>query len=280
MSRNLAADARDAATQRKRRRTNIGAPIYAPPENAAMKRRSPAIGAFEALPHRVASVLSREIESGDLPPGSRLPTEQQLADRYGVSRNVVREAVAQLRADGMIEARQGVGAFVLAPEQRTAIRIDREALKIATNMEHLFELRRVLEVESATLAATRRSEEHLDTIKAALDRMSGEERWEEGSIEADLAFHREIARATGNGYIHTFISFVCEQIRGSIHYARRVNPLHDLVEINVGEHVRIYEALVAGDPRAAGEAMAAHIVGAADRVGVLLPAPTTETKAR
>jgi DNA-binding FadR family transcriptional regulator len=236
-----------------------------------MKQRSPMIGVVEALPHRVASLLSREIESGDFNPGARLPTEQQLAEKFGVSRNVVREAIAQLRADGMIEARQGVGAFVLAPEQRSAIRIDREALKSAVNMEHLFELRRILETESASLAATRRNDEDLASIKAALDRMSGEERWEEGSIEADLAFHREIARATGNSYIHTFISFVCEQIRRSIYYARLTNPLHDLVEVNVGEHVRVYEALVAGDPAAAGEAMAAHIIGAAERVGVRLP---------
>ncbi|RVD35069.1 FCD domain-containing protein, partial [Mesorhizobium sp. M8A.F.Ca.ET.023.02.2.1] len=70
--------------------------------------------------------------------------------------------------------------------------------------------------------------------------------------------------------IHTFISFVCEQIRQSIHYARLTNPLHDLVEVNVGEHVRIYEALVAGDAAAAEAAMRAHIIGAANRVGVRL----------
>ncbi|MER8777566.1 FadR/GntR family transcriptional regulator [Mesorhizobium sp. M0977] len=237
-----------------------------------MKQRLAAIGTVEALPHRVAAFLSREIESGDLNPGTRLPTEQQLSEKFGVSRNVVREAIAQLRADGMIEARQGVGAFVLAPEQRASIRIDGEALKATGNMERLFELRCILEAESAALAAERRGQEHLDAIKAALDRMSGEERWEEGSIDADLLFHREIARATGNNYIHTFISFVCEQIRRSIHYARLTNPLHDLVEVNVGEHVRIYEALVAGDPTAAEAAMRAHIVGAADRVGVTLPA--------
>ncbi|MGE0239610.1 MAG: FadR/GntR family transcriptional regulator [Parvibaculaceae bacterium] len=229
------------------------------------------IGSQEALPLRIASLLIKEIEAGDLTPGSRLPTEQQMADRFGVSRNVVREAIAQLRADGVVEARQGVGAFVLAPEQRAAIRIDREALKIGDNMERLFELRRILEVESATLAAERRSREHLDAIKTALDRMSGEERWEDGSIDADLQFHREIARATGNGYIHTFISFICEQIRGSIYYARRTNPLREMVEINVGEHVRIYEMLVAGDPGGAGEAMRRHITGAAQRVGVTLP---------
>ncbi|RWH04754.1 MAG: FadR family transcriptional regulator [Mesorhizobium sp.] len=207
--------------------------------------------------------------------GARLPTEQELSEKFGVSRNVVREAIAQLRADGMIEARQGIGAFVLAPQQRAAIRIDREALKDTHNMERLFELRCILEAESAALAAARRGQEHLDSIKAALDRMGGEERWEEGSIDADLLFHREIARATGNSYIHTFISFVCEQIRQSIHYARLTNPLHDLVEINVGEHVRIYEALVAGDPAAAEAAMRTHIIGAANRVGVKLPLSKT-----
>lgn len=238
-----------------------------------MRPRSPDIGSFEALPLRVASLLAREIESGDLNPGSRLPTEQQLAERFGVSRNVVREAVAQLRADGMVEARQGIGAFVLAPEQRAAIRIDREALKDSANMEQLFELRRVLETEAAGLAAERRDAAQLAAIRAALDRMGGEERWEDGSIEADLQFHREIAKATGNAYIHTFISFVCEQIRRSIHYARLTNPLHDLIEVNVGEHVRIYEALEAGDPVAAREAMRAHITGAAERVGITFSPP-------
>lgn len=240
-------------------------------EQPTMKQRSPMIGVQMALPHRVAELLLREITDGEFGPGSRLPTEQQLAERFGVGRNVVREAIAQLRADGIVEARQGVGAFVLAPEQRTAIRIDAEGLKSAENMENLFELRRILETESATLAAERRSPEDLAAIKAALDRMSGEERWEDGSIEADLAFHREIARATGNDYIHTFISYVCEQIRKSIHYARLTNPLHDLIEVNVGEHVRIYEALEAGDPQAAGAAMARHIIGAAERVGITLP---------
>ncbi|AZO23443.1 FadR family transcriptional regulator [Mesorhizobium sp. M1E.F.Ca.ET.045.02.1.1] len=240
-----------------------------------MKQRLAAIGTVETLPHRVATFLSREIESGELNPGARLPTEQELSEKFGVSRNVVREAIAQLRADGMIEARQGIGAFVLAPEQRAAIRIDREALKDTHNMERLFELRCILESESAALAAVRRGQEHLESIKAALDRMGGEERWEEGSIDADLLFHREIARATGNSYIHTFISFVCEQIRHSIHYARLTNPLHDLVEVNVGEHVRIYEALVAGDPVAAAAAMRTHIIGAANRVGVKLPLSKT-----
>lgn len=235
-----------------------------------MSRRSADIGFTENLPQKVVALLVRDIERGVLEPGSRLPTEQQLSATLGVSRNVIREAIAQLRADGLVEARQGVGAFVLAPEQRAAIRIDRQTLKEEGNIERLFELRSILETEAARLAATRRSAEQLAAIKAHLDRMGGEEKWEDGSIDADLAFHREVARATGNSYIHSFISFVCEQIRQTIYIARSTNPLHDLVRVNVAEHVRIFEALRDRDPEAAADGMRAHIRGAAERAGVTI----------
>ncbi len=233
-----------------------------------MARRSADIGVSENLPQKVVALLVRDIEGGLLEPGCRLPTEQQLSAQLGVSRNVIREAIAQLRADGLVEARQGVGAFVLAPEQRAAIRIDRQTLQEDGNIERLFELRSILETEAARLAATRRSAEQLAAIKAHLERMGGEEKWEDGSIDADLAFHREVARATGNSYIHTFISFVCEQIRQTIYIARRSNPLHDLVRVNVAEHVQIFEALRDCDAEAAANAMRGHIRGAAERAGV------------
>jgi DNA-binding FadR family transcriptional regulator len=227
----------------------------------------------ENLPQKVVALLLRDIEGGVLEPGSRLPTEQQLSSKLGVSRNVIREAIAQLRADGLVEARQGVGAFVLAPEQRAAIRIDRHTLLEAGNIERLFELRSILETEAARLAAARRTAQQLAAIKAHLNRMGGEEKWEEGSIDADLAFHREIARATGNSYIHSFISFVCEQIRQTIYIARSTNPLHDLVRVNVAEHVRIFEALRDRDSEGAASAMRAHIHGAAERAGVKIRQP-------
>ena len=243
-----------------------------------MSRRSADIGVLENLPQRVVALLVRDIETGVLEPGGRLPTEQQLSAKLGVSRKVIREAIAQLRADGLVEARQGVGAFVLAPEQRAAIRIDRQALQEAGNIERLFELRSILETEAARLAATRCSAVQLSAIKGHLDRMGGEEKWEEGSIDADLAFHREIARATDNSYILSFISFVCEQIRQTIYIARQTNPLHDLVRVNVGEHVRIYEALRARDPAAAADAMREHIRGAAERAGVQIPQPRQSSR--
>lgn len=237
---------------------------------ALLRNRATELGSSEKLPSKVVALLYRDIDSGTLLPGSRLPTEQQLADQFGVSRNVIREAIAQLRADGLIDARQGVGAFVRGKEQRAAIRIDREDLNDLSNMERLFELRRILETEAARLAAVRRTAHDLHLIGQHLGRMMGEERWQDGSIDADLAFHREIARATGNTYIHTFVSFICNRIRHSIHYARLTNPLHDLVTVNVAEHVRIHAAIEAGDAEAAAQAMSDHIAGAAARVGVKL----------
>ncbi|MFN3259666.1 MAG: FadR/GntR family transcriptional regulator [Pikeienuella sp.] len=221
------------------------------------------------LPDRVAAMLSRRISEGAIAPGTRLPTEQKLAALFGVSRNVVREAVARLRADGLVDARQGVGSFVLAPERRLAIRIDATTLG-GEGMAQLFELRAILETEAARLAAARRTDAHLERIGAALERMRGEERWEEGSIDADLVFHREIAAATGNAFIETFVSFICERIRGSIRHARAINPIADLVDVNLGEHDKIYAALRSGAPDEAEAAMRAHLVGAAARVGVTL----------
>lgn len=231
-----------------------------------MRQISHKIGATQHLPSKVASFITREIAAGRYQPGEQLPTEHQLAETLGVSRNVIREAVSQLRADGIIHARQGVGAFVMEPERRSAIRFDRETLKTNDSLKRLFELRGILETEAAGLAAARRSAEDLKTIKQALDRMSGEERWQDGSIEADLIFHREIARATANDYIYTFVCFICEEIRQSIQIARYTNPLPELVEVNVAEHVRVYEALEAGDVEAARQTMRAHIWNAGMRI--------------
>ncbi|MEM6462623.1 MAG: FadR/GntR family transcriptional regulator [Pseudomonadota bacterium] len=234
-----------------------------------MKSISDKIGAVEHLPTKVAAYITRQIAVGTYQPGEQLPTEHKFADTLGVSRNVVREAISQLRADGIILARQGVGAFVQEPERRSAIRLDSEALKAEGSMQRLFELRSILETEAAGLAAERLSTEGLKRIGLALKRMSGEERWEDGSIEADLEFHREIARATNNDYIYTFVCFICEQIRRSIYIARDTNPLHELVEINVSEHERIFHALNARDATAAREAMRSHIFGAGERIGAI-----------
>ena len=111
------------------------------------------VGRAEPLHKKVAAMISREIAAGRVQPGDRLPTEHELAQTFEVSRNVVREAIACLRSDGVVESRQGLGAFVVQPELRQAIRIDTDELQQSGNLRSLFELRAMLEVEAAGLAA-------------------------------------------------------------------------------------------------------------------------------
>ena len=236
-----------------------------------MKQVSSVIGQIEHLPTKVAAYFNREIKSGRLKAGEKLRSEDKIANDLGVSRNVVREAVSQLRADGVIHARHGVGAFVMAPENSKVIRLDPQSLCDQRELGQLFELRCILETEAAALAAERISADGLRKLRETLDRMVGEERLKDGSIDADLAFHREIGKATGNDYINIFISYIGEQIRQSIYLARRSSPIRSVVKLTVAEHTRIFDALASGSPIEARKAMHAHITGASQRVGASLP---------
>lgn len=231
-----------------------------------MKRPSTIIGETNHLPSRVAAHIVREIKDGRLKSGEKLSGENQLAEQYGVSRNVLREAISQLRADGVIRARQGVGAFVMPPEESKVIRLDPEMAKSRQGMGQLFELRGILETEAAALAAPNMTDKTVSVLRHTLERMSGAERREEGSIDADIAFHAEIAKATGNEYISTFINYIALQTRQSIHLARRTGSEQMVIDPTLAEHNAVIDALAERDAEKARAAMRAHIKGAADRV--------------
>lgn len=236
-----------------------------------MKRPAIGLGASVPLPTRVAEHLTREIRSGRIAPESRLPPETSLATELGVSRNVVREAISQLRADGLVYVRQGAGAYALAPEDSKVIRLDPLLLGDATDLGQLFELRAVLETEAAGLAATRIQPDGLAILAQALERMQGSERTRDDSVAADLEFHREISRATGNAYILTFTSFIASQIRDTIYLARQAQPIDVVVDETIAEHQAIYDALATGDATRARAAMRTHIFQSGQRAGATLP---------
>lgn len=127
----------------------------------------------EQLPGRIASEITRQISEGSLLPGQKLPTEHNLAQSFGVSRSVVREAIAQLRNEGLVETRQGVGAFVTEPDKRHAIRIEPETLANRDSFRSLFQLRMALEIEAAGLAAVHHDENDMMQLNEALAEMSG-----------------------------------------------------------------------------------------------------------
>jgi len=219
------------------------------------------------LPALVASSISREIAQGRLRPGDRLPTEHALAATFGVSRNVVREAIAKLRSEGRVWSQQGRGAFVAEAGNSTVLSIDHDALQKGGAFRSLFELRGILEVHAAALAARRRTKDDLARMQEALADMTaspyGSVQW----LKKDLEFHTAIARATGNAYIVQFIGFVSEKVRESILVAGGSHASDEMAGATLVEHERILAAVRAGDPAAAQEAMRAHLGNAAARAG-------------
>jgi DNA-binding FadR family transcriptional regulator len=216
----------------------------------------------------VASSISREIAQGRLKPGDQLPTEQQLAHTFGVSRNVVREAIARLRSEGRIWSQQGRGAFVADEPNPTVLTIDFEALQQANAFQSLFELRGILEVEAAGLAAMRRTNDDLSAMKDALATMKaapyGSVMW----LRTDLEFHKTVAASTGNPYMVQFLTFVSERVRESILASGNQRRSEDLAVLTLGEHQRILDAIESGRTDDAREAMRLHLQAAASRVGL------------
>lgn len=157
-----------------------------------------------SLSGQLIARLTDDITSGKIPPGSRLPTEQEMIAATGVSRTVVREAVAALRADGLVVTRQGVGAFV--PENaRRPLRIDFDPLAPLRTVLDVMELRTGIEIEAAGLAADRGSPSQIRKIVDCLDAVSAAMRRGEDAIAEDFALHCSIADATGNPQFRRFL---------------------------------------------------------------------------
>jgi GntR family transcriptional repressor for pyruvate dehydrogenase complex len=234
--------------------------------------RPPAVEEVER-PRELADQLVRSvqarIESGELAPGARLPTEHALGERFGVSRAVVREAIARLKADGYVATRQGAGAFVAREPGRASFRLPSEPHLPPEELAQLFELREAVEVATARLAAARRTRADLGAIRRALDEVS--RAIEEGTdgVAADGAFHRAIAAAAHNAHLQRFIEFLgfhfAETRRPSWTDAgRRARRPHAAQR----EHQKIYAAIERGDASGAARAAAEHLRGSAGRLGV------------
>lgn len=231
---------------------------------AALRPLSPPRNLTRELVER----LSAEITSGKLAPGARLPTEQEMMAAAGVSRTVVREAVAALRADGLVVTRQGVGAFVAADVQRRPFRIDPEGLHSINEVLNVVELRMGVEIESAGLAAERGGAADAKRIGTALKAIDEAFARGESGVDEDVAFHRAIANATGNPQFARFLEFL-----GRFVIPRRtVRPVAERTEeqraylVSIQEeHRHIYAAIRDKDPSAARQAMRRHLSHSRER---------------
>jgi GntR family transcriptional regulator, transcriptional repressor for pyruvate dehydrogenase complex len=220
------------------------------------------------LPTLVASSLSREIAQGRLKPGDQLPTEQTLATTFGVSRNVVREAIARLRSEGRVWSRQGQGAFVSESTSASVLKIEHDDSQPVDAFIALFQFRSIFEVQGAALAARLRTGADLERMREAVEAMAcaiyGSVAWLNGDVE----FHQAIARATHNTYVMQVAAFVSERVRESI-LAVGEHRSDDMAQVTEREHRRILAAIEVQDETGAQQAMQTHLAGAAKRVGLL-----------
>lgn len=216
----------------------------------------------------VARRLLDLFTSGSIEPGTRLPSERQLAASLAVGRSAVREALAALEMLGIVSVRPGSGTFLRGQASELLPQTLRWGLLIGErNTAELLELRSGLEIYVARLAATRATPEQKQKLRdyAAVMRTAGDDL--AAFARADLNFHLELAAAAQNRTLHDLLHVVRSLLQV---YADRMVHSPEDAEIAVREHFAVAEALEAGDSDGAASAMAAHMVTAAERLGRLV----------
>lgn len=205
------------------------------------------------LVDQVIASLRGLIEDEGLRAGDKLPSEPRLAERLGVGRSTLREAIRALTHTGQLEARQGSGTFVGArgDDQDLATRL------AVARVPEVFEVRRALEVLIAQTAPLRRTDEHVDQLRAALE----ECRRHAGTadlaafVETDSRFHRITAEATGNSVLVELYGALRRPLETALVAVADVVELHRAND----RHEVLVDAIAAGDPAAAVAATLAHL---------------------
>jgi DNA-binding FadR family transcriptional regulator len=202
------------------------------------------------------------IRAGELAPGTRLPTQKDIALTENVSRTVVREAVARLGAHGLTVSRQGSGVFVADTAPYRAFQITPEELNELADVIKLLEIRLGVETEMAGLAAARRTTADIGAIREALQEMVEREADPVAAAAADRAFHLAIARATQNDYYVRFAEFLGLRLVPPRNLSLRNQPQSAQAAYTSkvhAEHEAIVDAIVRMDTVRAREAARHHM---------------------
>lgn len=218
------------------------------------------------LGDRVYDYILGQVMVGAFPVNRRLPAETELAERLGVSRPVVRQALERLRADGLIASRQGAGSFVL---RRPAQDVYNYApIESIADIQRCFAFRAALEGEMAALAARDWDAAAEAKMRQALSVLDAVISRGDLGAEEDMAFHRAVAEATGNRFFVTTLVSLQEQISTGIKLNRHLSlkqPRQRLITVQ-REHQEILSAIVSRDEAAARSAMRSHINNASRRI--------------
>ena len=226
----------------------LPAPIARKPKKALPKR------SFRRgrLSEQVVEEMERTILEEYPQPGTRLPKEAELADRFRVSRIVIREAMKILEDRGVVEVRAGRGTTTAAPTpdrvKTSLLRLFRDQpVPTLADMEQMLDLREVLEESAAALAALRATPEDLAIMEAALSDMAAK-RSEEETVDADFRFHIAVAKAAHNRFFEMVIEPLTQVFMQQI-------KLTDSFTVGIDLHRQIYQNIAKGNPVGARQAV-------------------------
>ncbi|WP_030913903.1 FadR/GntR family transcriptional regulator [Streptosporangium amethystogenes] len=207
--------------------------------------------------------IKQMILSGELAPGSRLPKEADLADRLGLSRNSLREAVRALALINVLDVRQGDGTYVTSLEPRLLL----DAMSFVVDFHQddtvlqFFQVRRILEPAATAMAATYMSESEVAELRKILDALPVDPSVEQ-LVANDLEFHQRIAAGSGNAVLCSLI----ESLSGPTTRARIWRGLtqENALEKTREQHTAICDAIAAHQPEVARAWATVHIAGVED----------------
>jgi GntR family transcriptional repressor for pyruvate dehydrogenase complex len=213
----------------------------------------------ETLVEQVAQILIDYIEANQLTPGFSLPAEQRLADEFKVSRPVIREAFRMLEVQGIIQKANGKSAIIKPTSSHLLQQFFQHSVRRRSEtIVELLELRRGVEIQSAILAAERRTDEQLVALQEIVGQMNAQLREPNAYTDLDAQFHLLIAEASQNRMIFYLVEAIREPIRTSIQVGLSQRTTQAQLERVQAIHEELVSALAQKDAGAAAIVMAQH----------------------
>ncbi|WP_366186033.1 FadR/GntR family transcriptional regulator [Flavobacterium ovatum] len=195
----------------------------------------------------------------NLEPQDKLPSERMLSEKFGVSRGSVRDAIQKLEFYGILKSIPQSGTFVANIGKIAINGIIDDILRLGvSDFRSLVETRILLELKTVRLAATRRTEEDLVNIKAALDAYADKVHTGEDAVQEDLIFHLAIAKASGNSTINNMMLIITPEILTNFEKYHVCDKSGNEGLDRINDHTEVYDAIVAQNPQLAKQKMKQH----------------------
>jgi DNA-binding FadR family transcriptional regulator len=215
-----------------------------------------------SLSNDLTQSLRKKILDGKLVPGTKLPTAKEIEDQAGVSRSVVREAIAALKAEKLIISRQGIGMFVADGAGSRPFEIEVNEFASLEDAIQILELRMAVELEMSAMAARNRKRHHMKQIWQCIADFETVKNRGEEAVKEDMALHLAIAEASCNPYFARFIKYIgagaipsrdlVSKYDNTTNKPAYIQQLHN-------EHRQIAQAIEDKDEQAAREAVRQHL---------------------